>query len=308
MRVPVLTGPTGVGKTEVAVILAERLDIDLVSADSRQVYCWLDIGTAKPARSVRERVKYHMLDMVEPTKRYSAADFARDCRAVMHRLGSEGRKFMLVGGSGMYIRAVFRPFFEAPRPDPELRAGLEKLDTPSLLARLRTKDPARAAQLHPNDRQRIVRALEVQEQTGRPMSELLRESAGRQPFEPAYFVLSMDRARLHRRIDERFDRMMSEGLLDEVRQLSELGLKPDSDVADAYGYAELLRHLAGEMPLSEAVDRAKAKTRAYARRQLTWCRKLERARWLEFTDAEQTAEQLHPEVRRVLDSPGPTTG
>lgn len=296
MRIPVLTGPTAVGKTAVAVRLAEELGLEIVSADSRQVYCWLDIGTDKPPVEARRRVGFHMLDKVQPDRAYSAADFARDALAVIRRRTEEGRRLMVVGGSGMYIRALFEPFFEAPKPDLELRAGLDRLPSAELFRQLREVDPERAAALHPNDRQRVMRAIEIHHQTGRTMSQLVRESAGRHEFEPAYIVIAMERDRLHRRSDERFDQMMRRGLLDEVRHLRELGFGRQSYVANAYGYAELLDYLDGKLDLERAVELAKAKTRAYVRRQLTWCRSLPGARWVQFTDAEETARVLRPMV------------
>ncbi|HDQ99138.1 MAG TPA: tRNA (adenosine(37)-N6)-dimethylallyltransferase MiaA [candidate division WOR-3 bacterium] len=295
MKVAVLTGPTGVGKTEIAVRLAERFGLELVSADSRQVYCWLDIGTDKPSREMRDRVRFHMVDKVEPDRDYSAADFARDALAVMRRLRDEGRRLMVVGGSGMYIRAIFEPFFDAPRADARLRRELEQLPVAELHARLSRVDPERAAALHVNDRQRVARALEVHHATGRTMSALMREAGTAPPdFEPAYFVLTMNRDALRRRIDERFDRMMQAGLLDEVRMLREHRFSRDSGVADAYGYSELLDHLDGKLALSAAVEKAKARSRAYAKRQLTWCRRLAGACWVEYTDADAVVREIAP--------------
>jgi len=301
VKVLVLTGPTGVGKTTVAELLAERFDIDLVSADSRQVYCWLDIGTDKPSREVRARVRFHMVDKVEPDRMCSAAEYARDALAVMRRLRVEGRRFMIVGGSGMYIRAIFEPLFDAPRADPKMRRELESLGTEQLYSMLQGADPDRAAQLHPNDRQRVVRAIEVFRATGKPMSALMREASDRRPeFEPVYAVLNAERGELARRIDERFDRMMKSGLLDEVRMLREHGFGRESYVANAYGYAELLAHLEGATTLAAAVAEAKAKSRAYARRQLTWCRKLEGARWFENAGTGETADRLAPLLAEAL--------
>lgn len=300
MRIPVLTGPTAVGKTAVAVRLAETLGLEVVSADSRQVYCWLDIGTDKPSVELRRRVKFHMLDKVQPDRTYSAADFARDALAAIRRRTEEGQRLMVVGGSGMYIRALFEPFFEAPKPDPELRARLEMEPSAELHRRLGEVDPVRAGKLHPNDRQRVMRALEIRHQTGRTMTELMRESSGRHEFEPAYIVLAMDRDRLYRHADERFDQMMRRGLIEEVRHLRELGFGRQSYVANAYGYAELLDYLDGRLDLDRAVELAKAKTRAYIRRQLTWCRSLPGARWVRFTDPEETTRLVQPMVTAVF--------
>ncbi len=305
----VLCGPTGVGKTEVAVGLARKFGVDIISADSRQVYSWLDIGTAKPSRELRQEIGVHMVDMVEPNRVYSAADFARDALAVMRRLQREGKPFIVAGGSGLYLKALFEPFFEAPKPDPELRRRLEAETSPALYDRLRRVDPERAAKLHPHDRQRVMRALEVYETTGRTMTELsmgMSNAECRMPndrateFEPVYAVLTMERDRLRRSLDARFDAMMRDGLLDEVRRLKESGFGRDTYVANAYGYAELLRHLDGELTMEQAVAEAKAKTRAYAKRQLTWFRSLKNAHWFECRDIADGVREVEVLLQQVL--------
>lgn len=298
----VLCGPTGVGKTAVAVELARKFKLEIVSADSRQVYSWLDIGTAKPGPELRRELGIHMVDMVEPSRVYSAADFARDALAVMRRLQREGKRFMVAGGSGMYLKALFEPFFEAPKPDPALRRRLEAETSLALHDRLKRVDPERAASLHPNDRQRVMRALEVYESTGRTMTELCRAKKAEAEFEPVYAVLTMERELLRRRLDARFDAMMGAGLLDEVRRLKESGFGRDTYVANAYGYAELLRHLDGELTLERAVAEAKAKTRAYAKRQVTWFRSQKDAHWVECKDVADAVRQVEPLLRETLGS------
>ena len=301
-RVLVLCGPTGVGKTEVAVELARKFSLEIISADSRQVYSWLDIGTAKPSPELRRELGIHMVDMVEPNRVYSAADFARDALAVMRRLQREGKRFVIAGGSGMYLKAVFEPFFEAPKPDPVLRKRLEAETSLALHDRLKQVDPERAAKLHPNDRQRVMRALEVYESTGQTMTELARKAKAKVEveFEPVYVVLTMERELLRRRLDVRFDAMMQAGLLDEVRRLKESGFGRDTYVANAYGYAELLRHLDGELTLEQAVAEAQVKTRAYAKRQLTWFRSLKDARWLECKGTADAARLVEPLLVQIL--------
>ncbi len=301
-RVLVLCGPTGVGKTAVAVELARKHRLEIISADSRQVYSWLDIGTAKPSPELRREVGIHMVDMVEPNRVYSAADFARDALAVMRRLRREGKRFIVAGGSGMYLKALFEPFFEAPKPDPALRQRLEAETSLALHDRLKRVDPERAHKLHPNDRQRVMRALEVYESTGRTMTELARKATveAEVEFGPVYAVLAMERELLRRRLDARFDAMMDAGLLDEVRRLKESGFGRDTYVANAYGYAELLRHLDGELTLERAVDEAKAKTRAYAKRQVTWFRSLRGAHWLECKDLADAVRGVEPLLGQVL--------
>jgi tRNA dimethylallyltransferase len=289
-----------VGKTEVAVELARKFEVEIVSADSRQVYSWLDIGTAKPGPGLRQELGIHMVDMVEPNRVYSAADYARDALAVMRRLAREAKRFIVVGGSGLYLRALFEPFFDAPRPDSALRKRLEAESSLALYDRLKRVDPPRAAELHPNDRQRVMRALEVCELTGKTVTELVHASRARVEFVPEYVVLNVKREELHRRIDARFDAMMQAGLLDEVRRLKESGFGRDTYVANAYGYAELLRHLDGELTLEQAVAEAKAKTRAYAKRQLTWFRSLADAHWVEFADMAGAVRQAEVVLSDVL--------
>ena len=295
-----LCGPTGVGKTEIAVELARKFKLEIISADSRQVYSWLDIGTAKPGPELRRELGIHMVDMVEPNRLYSAADFARDAMAVMRRLHREGNRFLVAGGSGMYLKALFEPFFEVPKPDPELRKRLEAEASLVLHDRLRQVDPERATQLHPNDRQRVMRALEVHDSTGKTMTELSKGAKAKAEFEPVYAVVTMARETLRQALDARFDAMMRAGLLDEVKRLKDTGFGRDTYVANAYGYAELLRHLDGELTLEQAVAEAKAKTRAYAKRQVTWFRSLKDAHWFECADVAEAVRLVEPLLRETL--------
>lgn len=292
MKVLVIIGPTGVGKTDVAAILARKFRGEIVSADSRQVYRHLDIGTAKPSRELQQEIKFHMIDRVELNQRYSAADYARDALQIMERLKSEGKVFFVVGGSGFYLRALFKPFFDTPGYDQNLRSRLTAIPAVELYKQLMEVDPERAKQLHPNDRQRIVRALEIYELAGRRFSELAKEQKKKTPFLPVYAVLNMERKQLYTRIEQRFDQMIAEGLLDEVRRLKRLGVTRNSYILNAYGYGELLRYLDGEISLKEAIFLAKKKTKEYARRQLIWCRGLKDARWFEVTTPTETAEKL----------------
>jgi tRNA dimethylallyltransferase len=300
VNVLVLTGPTGVGKTEIAAELALRNDLDLVSADSRQVYSWLDIGTAKPDRSLRSRLRVHMVDMVDPRLTYSAADYARDALAVMRRLSRTGRRFLVVGGSGLYLRAVFEPFFETPKPTPEIRGRMAQQTTDRLYEYLERIDPVRASELHPHDRQRIARSLEVYEQTGLPVTKLRRQPRPRAELQPRYVVLTCPKPVLYARIDERFERMLEQGLLDEVHQLRAAGIKSCSRVLNAYGYSELMAYLEGKTTLAHAVARSKAKTRAYARRQLTWFRALPGAQWIEYSERMEVIQELERILKQTI--------
>lgn len=301
MRVFVLTGPTGVGKSDVAVVLARRLKLEIISVDARQVYRHLDIGTAKPPKVLREEIKFHMVDVVEPTQLYSSADYARDTLPIIRALRDAKRLFILVGGAGFYLRALFAPLFEVPRFNPVLRERFSSQETRMLYHQLQKVDPERAAQLHPNDRQRIIRALEIYRLTGRRFSDLIGEKKEVE-FIPIYVVLNMPRSQLYRRIDERFDQMMTAGLLDEVRRIKAMGLATAPPVITAYGYAELLAFLDGKLSLDEAIALAKKKTRDYARRQLTWFRSLKDARWFDVSTPEETAEKLIPILLDVIGS------
>ena len=304
-----VAGPTGIGKTNVAIAVASLTDADIISADSRQVYSWFDIGTDKPTRKVRRDVRFHMVDRVAPNMRYSAADYARDATAVMRRLTREGRRFIVVGGSGLYIRALFDPLFDVPKPDPVLRTKLEARPSAELYQRLRTVDPERADRLSPNDRQRIVRALEIYELTGHTPTELVAAEVSSPEFEPVYVVLTLRLESLYERIDRRFDRMMADGLLEEVQQMRDAGFSASTPAMNAYGYTEILRHLDGALELNQAVELAKAKSRAYARRQLTWFRALKGARWIENNNPDDTVIELTGILASILEAapkpPGP---
>ncbi len=288
----VITGPTGVGKTDIGVILARKFDLDIISADSRQVYRYLDIGTAKPSLELRREIKFHMIDCVAPAQEYSAADFARDALKIMRELRAKGRGFIVVGGAGFYLRALFQPFFEVPRANKEIRAKLQAESTEKLYARLQQIDPKRANQLHPNDRQRIMRSLEVYELTGRTFSELTRTDSKTVEFLPFYVVLDTPRVILYQRIEKRFDEMMAAGFLDEVKRLQAQGWDKTSTVANTYGYSELLGYLNGSLSLDEAVKLAKRKTKDYARRQLTWLRSLKQAIWMDASNVDDTVRRI----------------
>lgn len=294
MRVFVLTGPTGVGKSDVAVILAERYGLKIISADSRQIYRYFDIGTDKPSNELRERIAFHLIDILQPNQTYSAQDFARDARLVMEKIVRESGKFIIVGGSVFYLRALFKPLFKVPTADPVIRQKLQAEDTNRLYLRLKEVDHERAVQIHPNDRQRIVRALEVYELTGRTFTQLTAEQKEAPDFLPVYAVLTMPRDKLYQRINDRFDQMIAKGLLDEVRRLKEMGFGADTLAAQGYGYAELFLHLEDKISLDEAVKQAKKKTREYAKRQLTWLRSLKGAHWFEFTDVDDVVRMIEP--------------
>ncbi|MEO0101771.1 MAG: tRNA (adenosine(37)-N6)-dimethylallyltransferase MiaA [candidate division WOR-3 bacterium] len=291
MKVLTIVGPTAVGKTEVSFLLALRHNLEIISADSRQVYQFLDIGTAKPPKEMRERVKFHLLDIVSPDKVLSAGDFALRAREVMDRLSQEGKRFLICGGSGLYIRAIFKPLAKIPKIDPKIREELQGKSLELLYQELEKVDPTAAQRIHPQDRQRIIRALEVFFQTKRPLSFFWSGKEGECPYQPFYIGLFLPKKILYRRIEERLARMMQEGFLEEVRRLLDLGYDENLYPFNAFGYKELMRYLKGKLTLEEALRIIKKKTKDYAKRQLTWFKR-ERIYWLDNSDPERTVKEI----------------
>lgn len=271
-----LVGPTASGKTAVAVELASRLGGEIVSADARQVYRRLDIGTAKPTAEERARAPHHLVDVVDPDDAYHAGRFVRDAERALVEIRSRGRRPIVAGGTGLYVRALVRGLDVAVGRHPEVRAELEARAEREGLAKLhdelRRVDGESAEAIHPNDRVRIVRALEVYLVSGETRSEQHRRGEGRIRRPHFLALLAPPRDHLYRRIDERFDAMMEAGFLDEVRGLLEAGYDPDLPCFRSPGYREMIAHLRGELSLEKAVEKGKREHRRYAKRQLTWTR------------------------------------
>ena len=303
----VLTGPTGAGKTRLALDVAEALDGEIISADSRQVYRGMDIGTAKATAEERARVPHHGLDLVAPGERYSAGRFARDARRWIRAIRGRGRVPMIVGGTGFFIRALTDPLFEEPPLDPDRRAALKAFLAEQSDARLAdwlaALDPARERLADAGGRQRVLRALEMALLTGRPLGWWHRHAAPEtEALDPMIFVLSLPRERLYDRINRRVDAMLEAGLVDEVAELLGRGYAPDAPGMTATGYPEIAAHLAGDASLEEAAERIRRKTRAYARRQLTWFRNQlpDDAVWLDGTrGSEELVEEVMTRWRAV---------
>lgn len=272
-----LMGPTGAGKSAAAMALATQLPVDIVSVDSAQVYCGLDIGTAKPSPAERAVVPHWLLDLLDPAEAYSAARFRVDAQVAIEAIRAKGRIPLLVGGTMLYARALVGGLDDLPSANPALRAQLEaeaQADGwPALHARLASHDPTTAARLSPTDSQRIQRALEVVLLTGTPLSRL--QGQPRTSAQPARFVSlePQDRSWLHQRLEARFRGMVTAGLLDEVRALRARGdLHTDLPSIRSVGYRQVWAHLNGDGDLKMMHERAVAATRQLAKRQLTWLR------------------------------------
>lgn len=299
----VLCGPTAVGKTPLAVLLAERLAAEIVCADSRTIYRGMDIGTAKPTPELRRRIPHHLLDVADPHERFTLADYQRRARQAISAIRDRGRLPLIVGGSGLYIRAVVDGLTIPPvSPDPALRRALEAEERecgPGYLhARLADLDPAAAARLHPRNVRRIIRALEVTLSTGRPISAQQRRRAAAGPL--VMVGLSADRSDLYARIDARVDEQLAAGLVEEVRGLLARGIPDDVPAMAGLGYKEIAGWLRGAYGYEEAVRRLKRNTRRYAKRQLTWFRRDPRIVWVDVTGGDSSA--IVDRVHAIMDA------
>jgi tRNA dimethylallyltransferase len=282
---PIVLGPTGSGKSELAIHIAHRIGGEIVNYDSLQVYRGFDIGTAKVPESARRGVPHHLLDVIEPTEHFTAGDYARLARASLREIAARRRIPVMVGGTGLYLRALLEGLSQGPSRDPAIRERLERraekrpLSLHRILSRL---DPTAAARIHTNDRKKIIRALEVRLLQGRTISELF--SQGRDPltgFRPIKIGLNPPRELLNQSLDARTERIFKAGLLDEVRALIESGVSRDAKPFESIGYKQALLVLDGRLTIDKAVHSTQLETRQYAKRQVTWFRKEDAVHWLE---------------------------
>lgn len=293
----ILVGPTAVGKTAIAIELALRLQGEVVTADSMQVYRGMDIGTAKPTIAERRGVPHHMIDLVTPDQSFNVARYRDLAHRVIADIYERGRLPIVSGGTGLYVRALLEEFqLPAPGAAPEIRSRLEaeaeRLGKAALHERLATLDPPTAARLHPNDVRRVIRALEVLEVTGKPLSQHLAEAEARPPrYQPISVGLTRPRDELYRRIDRRVDLLMDAGLLEEVRSLTEQ-YTLNRTARQGLGYKEMIAYLEGECTFDEAIERLKRETRRYAKRQLTWFRRDRHVRWFDLSSYPSEASAI----------------
>lgn len=301
-------GPTASGKTGVALHLAEHLPVQLINVDSAQIYREMDIGTAKPDAETRQRYPHRLMDMLDPAERYSAARFREDALREMHAISESGQIPLLVGGTGLYFRALERGLAPLPGADPDVRAAIDAAASrdgwAAMHAELARVDPESAARISSNDPQRIQRALEVYRLTGQPLTQLWKTE---EPADFPYEVLKIglvpaERSELHRRIESRFRQMMAAGFLEEVRALKQRGdLSIDLPSMRSVGYRQLWEHLAGNIELDEAVRQAIVASRRYAKRQMTWFRGEPDVRWFDST-SQGVAGQVQQQAESFLRS------
>ncbi len=295
-RLIAVIGPTATGKTELAIRVAGELGGEAVNADSRQVYRGMDIGTAKPTAAEQARVPHHLIDIADPNEPFNLSDYLQLARDALESCWSRGAVPVLVGGTGQYIWALLEGW-QVPRvpPDAELRAELEaraeREGPQALLDELRDVDPAYAATVDASNLRRVIRALEVYQRTGRPLSEC----RTRQPpdWKTTVIGLTCDRQALYGRIDRRVDAMMEAGLLDEVRALNARGYGCELPAMSGIGYRQVCQHLAGALTLDEAIERIKTATHRLVRRQGAWFRRDDdRIRWIDATDGDPFPQSL----------------
>jgi tRNA dimethylallyltransferase len=282
-----IVGPTAVGKSAVALALASRLDAEIVSADSMQVYRGMDIGTAKPTSAERAAVVHHLLDVCPVDQPFDAKQFVELAGRAIADIQGRGKTALIVGGTGMYVRALRQGLFDGPARDPVLRERLDAMTAPALFEELTRVDPATAARIDRHNPRRLVRALEVFYIAGQSIGALQTQwSRAGEPSPVPLVCLNRDRPELHKRIERRIDQQLADGWLDEVRQLMAQGIERNPTALQAAGYRELVAHLRGDCTLADAVARIKARTRQLAKRQLTWFRREPDLVWVEIQPGE----------------------
>jgi tRNA dimethylallyltransferase len=299
---PIVLGPTGSGKSELAISIALAIGGEIVSCDSLQIYRHFDIGTAKVPGHARNGVPHHLIDLIEPGQIFTAGDYKREARAALREIAGRGRTPVVVGGTGFYLRALLEGLFQGPARDPALRERLAEREQrrPFSLHRILARlDPGAALRIHNNDKNKTIRALEVRLLEGKPISELF--SRGRDPlygFRPIKLGLNPPRALLNERLDARAAKIFDAGLIQEVRNILSSGVPPGAKPFESLGYQQALQFLNGGLTLAQAIQSTQLETHQYAKRQLTWFRKEQDVHWLEgFGDQGEVQSQALSIVR-----------
>ncbi|WP_429845499.1 tRNA (adenosine(37)-N6)-dimethylallyltransferase MiaA [Brevibacillus sp. FIR094] len=302
-RLVVIIGPTSVGKTQLSLELAEQFDGEIISGDSMQVYRGMDIGTAKAEPEELASIPHHLIDIKNPDEEYSVAMFQESAAALITDINQRGKLPFIVGGTGLYIESVTHRFqFSTTSQDPEFRDRLQRLadseGVEALHARLANVDPITAERLHPNDVKRVIRALEIYESSGYKMSDF-QLRAQHSPYDLVMIGLTMDRAKLYERINHRVELMIEAGLVEEVRGLLDAGYDASLVSMQGLGYKELIPYLYGEITLEKAVNDIQQRTRHFAKRQLSWFRRMAEIQWFDMTDPAEQRNNVET-IKRIL--------
>ena len=310
----IIAGPTGTGKTKTALLLLNRVKAEIISADSRQIYRGMDIGTDKVSRKIRKKYPHHLIDIADPGKVFTVADFKKLAEAVIKDLQEKNKLPIVVGGSGLYIKAITSGIFPGPGANWQLRKRLllkiEKEGLQNVYTELKRVDPLYASKIHPNDKRRLIRALEVYYLTGKPISEHQGETY---PYKGKKLIVGLrwrERSTLYKVIEDRVDRMIEKGLVEEVKDLLGRGYDEDLPAMQALGYRQIVAYLKGKVSFDEAIRLIKRDTRRFAKRQLTWFKKEKDIIWLDREDypsLKKLAEKIItillqeiPQVKEVL--------
>jgi len=295
-RAVVLVGPTAVGKTELSLWIAED-NFEIISADSVQVYRYLNIGSGKPAGFQRQLITHHLIDIVDPDYWFTAGDFCRRALIACEEIQFRGKVPLFVGGTGLYIDSFFKGLSEIPEVDgayrEQLYAEMEERGLEALYEELKRVDPEFAEQIHPHDRQRIVRGLEIYRAFGKPLSAYHRHKGADESEKTLFLGLTMERDLLRKTIDRRVDTMIADGFIEEVIGLRGMGYGPELNAMRSIGYLQMNEYLDGKLPFDEAVESMKRETKRYAKRQMTWFRKNSMLRWFHRTEALKIKDCVH---------------
>lgn len=300
-KVIILLGPTGVGKTGASILLAKHLNTDIISADSMQIYRHMDIGTAKPSITEREGIIHHMIDIIEPSEEFSVGRYIEMVVPIIEDLLKTGKTPLIVGGTGLYIRAMTRGLFKGPSADWSLRKKLiemEEREKGSLYRYLKELDSGATERIMPSDTRRIIRAIEVCLKTKTGITEFQKRFTEPLPYDFVLIGLKRERKELYSLIEERVDRMISSGLLDEVKRI--MGMNPGKTALQAIGYKEMIAYLRGEITFDDAIRLIKKRTKAYAKRQFTWFKKEEGIRWIDITGLSPFETTLANSLKNLL--------
>ena len=304
-KVIVITGPTCSGKTKIGISLAEKLHTEIISADSRQIFKYLNIGTAKPTTDELQLVKHYFIDLLEPDKEYNVSKFEIGALKIIDELLEREKVPIVVGGSGLYIKALTEGIFNSVDVDDEFREELkekrEKFGNEYLYDELKKVDPQSASKMLPQNWKRVMRALEVFHLTGEPIWKFQVSYERKTDYKFILSGLNWEREKLYRNIEDRVDRMITDGLVDEVKNVLSLGYSKNLNALNTVGYKEIISYLENEITLERAIELIKRNTRRYAKRQMTWFRKTKEIHWL-ACDEYTTSEQLVSQIIKNVDS------